>query len=130
MLYNRVKELAKKKEGTDSGLAEKLGMARQTFQGYLNEKRQHNLWPLLPLILNLYSDVSREWLYFGEGEMFGQTESAKQEREKLLAENQNLRQELDAANRLNRQLTARLLLDGVGDKTASPGSGKAADGQE
>ncbi|WP_279086488.1 hypothetical protein, partial [Bilophila wadsworthia] len=40
-----------------------------TFNGYLSEKRQDNLWPLLPKILVLYPELSRDWLYFGEGQM-------------------------------------------------------------
>lgn len=32
------------------------------------------------------------------------------------------------ADRLNRKLTARLLVDGVGDNTAASSTGKASDG--
>ena len=70
MLFNRVIELAKKKEGSIKGVAEKLGILRQTFNGYLCESRQDNLWPLLPRLLAIYPDVSRDWLFFGEGEIF------------------------------------------------------------
>lgn len=45
-------------------------MPQRTFQGYLNEKRQDNLWPILPKILELFPRLSRQWLYFGEGPMF------------------------------------------------------------
>lgn len=45
-------------------------MPQRTFQGYLNEKRQDNLWPILPKILETFPRLSRQWLYFGEGPMF------------------------------------------------------------
>ncbi|WP_240825614.1 hypothetical protein [Desulfovibrio sp. UIB00] len=44
-------------------------MKQSTFSGYLNEQRQHNLWPLLPQILEAFPRLSRHWLYFGEGPM-------------------------------------------------------------
>ena len=44
-------------------------MPQRTFQGYLNDKRQDNLWPILPKILELFPRISRQWLYFGEGPM-------------------------------------------------------------
>ena len=39
-----------------------------------------------------------------------------------------LEAELREADRLNRELTARLLVDGVGDNTAASSTGKASDG--
>lgn len=134
MLFKRVIELAKIKEGSVKGLAEKLGMLRQTFNGYLCESREANLWPLLPRLLALYPDISRDWLYFGDGEMFGGKSTKQGMNEEALADALNqvkeLQAELAEERRINRQLTARLLIDGVGDKPASPAIGKAADGQE
>lgn len=133
MLFNRVIELAKIKEGSVKGLAEKLGMLRQTFNGYLSESREDNLWPLLPRLLDLYPDISREWLYFGEGEIFGGKNAKEYMHEKILSEAlaqvKELQAELTEERRLNRKLMARLLVDGVGDKDAAPGIGKTADGQ-
>lgn len=51
-------------------MAKTLGMPQRTFQGYLNEKRQDNLWTVLPKILEMYPRLSRQWLYFEEGPMF------------------------------------------------------------
>ncbi|MEI3478555.1 MAG: hypothetical protein V8Q84_04900 [Bilophila sp.] len=68
-LFNRIKEISKYFTGSDKALAEKLGFKQATFSGYLNEKRQDNLWPLLPKILLLFPSLSRDWLYFGEGPM-------------------------------------------------------------
>jgi len=39
-----------------------------------------------------------------------------------------LEAELREADRLNRKLTARLLVDGIGDNTAASSTGKARDG--
>jgi len=50
-------------------MAYALGLKQSTFNKYLNE-RCDKLWKLLPKILMLYPSVSREWLYFGEGEIF------------------------------------------------------------
>lgn len=126
-LFQRVKILAKSKAGSVKALAEKLGKGQSRFNAYLNETRQNNLWPLLPQILELYPDVSRDWLYFGEGEMIASSPTAAQvgELETELdaanamldakdAEIERLRSELDEERRLNRNLTAKLLL---GDST-------------
>ena len=67
------------------------------------------------------------WLLTGEGEPYG-TGSSARERE-LEAEVERLKTELAEADRVNRQLTTRLLIDGVGDKDAAPGIGKAAGDQ-
>lgn len=66
-LFERVKQLIKIIGIKDKDLAEELGLKQSTFAGYLNSRRQHNLWPLLPRILEAYPEISRQWLYFGEG---------------------------------------------------------------
>ena len=69
-LFERVRIAISKMGTSQSEMAKTLGMPQRTFQGYLNEKRQDNLWPLLPRILELYPRLSRQWLYFEEGPMF------------------------------------------------------------
>lgn len=66
-LFERVKQLPKIIGIQDKELAAGLGVNASTFSGYLNARRQHNLWPLLPKILENYPEISRQWLYFGEG---------------------------------------------------------------
>ena len=66
-IYERVKQLLIALTISQSEMARRLGMPQRTFQGYLNAKRQDNLWPVLPKILELFPRVSRQWLYFGEG---------------------------------------------------------------
>ncbi|MBG3875570.1 S24 family peptidase [Desulfovibrio oxamicus] len=68
-LFERVRRIATIVAGSQTSLAARLGMAQSRFQGYLNAKRQDNLWPVLPQILEAYPEIAREWLYFGEGEM-------------------------------------------------------------
>lgn len=146
-LYERVKTVAKHFSGSDKALAERLGVRQNTFSYYLTLKSQNNLWPLLPRILELFPDVSREWLYFGEGEMAGNASAATpfpiirdpMQADKDAGELRARIADLEAAlrakdaelteeRRLNRTLTTRLLVDGVGDKGGSPHTGLAADG--
>lgn len=68
-LYERVRRLASHVANSQKAIADALGLSRARFQGYLNQDRQDNLWPLLAGILTAYPAVSREWLYFGEGPM-------------------------------------------------------------
>ena len=51
-LFERIKLVAKTK-GSVKKLAFELNIPQTTFNGYLSEKRQDNLWPLLPKILVL-----------------------------------------------------------------------------
>lgn len=129
-LFERVRLISTDVARSQTDLAKKLGLSQPTFNGYLNEKRQDNLWPLLPQILELYPQLSRDWLYFDEGEMYGEQGGADlaqvEEMGRRLAA---LEQELAEERRLNRQLTTRLLVDGVGDKGAAIGIGKAGEGQ-
>ena len=68
-LFERIKKVGKVVATSDSAIASAIGMKQSTFSGYLNEQRQHNLWPLLPQILEAFPRLSRHWLYFGEGPM-------------------------------------------------------------
>lgn len=68
-LFQRVRKLSFEVAGSQSKLAQMLGLSQPTFNGYLNETRQNNLWPLLPKILEFFPQVRRDWLYFGEEPM-------------------------------------------------------------
>lgn len=129
-LFERVKLIAKHFAGSDKALATQLGLKQPTFFGYLNEKRQDTLYPLLPKILELYPHVRRDWLYFGEGEMTGETgprvavppmttavpparaamgAADGQTESDELHEVADLRQKLMAAHELNARLTDEVL---------------------
>lgn len=67
-LYERVTTAGKFFGGLPA-FAEMIGVQYRTFHAYLSAKRQHNLWPLLPAMLEAFPRLSRQWLYFGEGPM-------------------------------------------------------------
>lgn len=110
-LFERVKVLAKAKEKSANALSQKLNIAQTTFNGYLKESRQSNLWEILPKILELYPDVNRDWLYFGEGEMLGEEKAKPETILELKNKIQELEQENAEINKINRQLTTRLLVE-------------------
>ncbi len=170
-LYERVKSILAALTISQSELARRLGMPQRTFQGYLNERRQDNLWPILPQILEIFPRISRQWLYFEEGPMFigqdvpldcpvplqevqqavemmardavgtnktllqliagqaGEQDAAEKVRI-LEADLKEREAELAEERRLNRRLTAKLLLEGNEEKgSARTAEGKAASGQ-
>lgn len=70
-LFERILILVKALEkNSQSAFAKKIGCQQSTFNGYLNEQGQTKIRKvLLDAILTTYPQISREWLYFGEGEM-------------------------------------------------------------
>lgn len=61
LLFQRVKEVASVLAGSQTILGEKLGFSSpETFQAYLTEARQDNLWPLLPKLLKVFLEIRRE----------------------------------------------------------------------
>lgn len=72
-------------------------------------------------VLRGRSHIARSWLPSPKPDLERQLDEA---RAKISA----LEAELREADRLNRKLTARLLVDGVGDNTAASSTGKASDG--
>lgn len=68
-LHERIKELIKILAKTQVGFASELGVPQGTFNDYLNESGQKKIRVvLLEKILEVFPQVSRAWLYFGEGE--------------------------------------------------------------
>lgn len=131
-LFERVEQVLWHNKMPRYALAKKLGVAQNTFTRYFCMEQQAKLSQYLWDIHALFPDIRREWLFFGEGEMLdsGQpfaevngsgTEALKNRVAELEAE---LREE----RHLNRQLTTRLLVDGVGDKGAVNNTGKAGEG--
>ena len=72
-------------------------------------------------VLRGRSHIAGSWLPSPKPDLERQLDEA---RAKISA----LEAELREADRLNRKLTARLLVDGVGDNTAASSTGKASDG--
>lgn len=111
LLFQRVKEVASVLAGSQTILGEKLGFSSpRTFQAYLTEARQDNLWPLLPKIIEIFPEIRRDWLYFGEGAMLASHAPAEtatvSDCQRRIAE---LEAELKEERALNRRLTERLL---------------------
>lgn len=133
-LFQRIDLIIAQKKTNRKAVATALGLPQSTFTRYFKESQQDKLAPLLWKLAELWPDVPRNWLFFGEGEEPEVRPAADAPTAEALTEAQarirELEAELSEERRLNRQLTARLLIDGVGDKTASPAIGKAADGHE
>lgn len=112
LLFQRVKEVASVLAGSQTILGERLGFSSpRTFQAYLTEARQDNLWPLLPKILEIFPELNRDWLYFGEGAMFTcnnvpEVPTSPHDCQRRITE---LEAELKEERALNRRLTERLL---------------------
>lgn len=68
-LFQRVKQVSKELAKSETKLASMLDLPQRTLNGYLNEKSQRNLWEYLPKILELFPQIRREWLWWGEGSM-------------------------------------------------------------
>lgn len=69
LLFQRVRLVSEKFAGSQANLGRELGLHERTFQNYLKEDRQDNLWPWLGKICEIYPQIRREWLWWGEGEM-------------------------------------------------------------
>ena len=73
MLFQRVKLVANEIAGSEIKLAKAIGIHPRTLNGYLNEARQDNLWPILEKIMEAYPQINRNWLWHGEGEILAQS---------------------------------------------------------
>ena len=88
-LYERVDAVIGMMGMSRSHLAKQLNIKQTTFNNWFARARQKNLMPVLPKILEHYPRISREWLFFGEGEMLkkesdGPPVSQSREKELLL----------------------------------------------
>ena len=126
-LYERIEAVIQQKKTNKKNVATLLGIPHNTFGRYFCLKHQRKLGVLLWDLAALWPDVSRDWLYFGEGEMLSasptaarvdeleaELDAANAKLEAQQVENERLRAELDDLNRLYRNVSAKLLL---GDST-------------
>ena len=133
-LYERIRLLDQDRGVSQAKLAEIVGVYPQKFSQWLNEKSQKNLWEHLPKILDAFPDIRPEWLYYDHGPMLRDAADAQpnldleQQLVEARAKIAALEAELREADRLNRKLTARLLVDGVGDNVDATATGKASEG--
>lgn len=70
-LHERLRLYMEKNSVSQTNVAQVLGLPVRRLNYYLTEKSEVNLWPLLPALLQADPRISREWLYFGEGSMWG-----------------------------------------------------------
>ena len=70
-LYERLLSLVKEfADNSQTTFAKSIGISQSTFHGYLHDQGQSKIrLDVLGSILTIYPQVSREWLFFGEGEM-------------------------------------------------------------
>ena len=118
-----------------AGFARFLGVSNGRVQTW----REGGKWPGTEDIALLHKKMgfAYHWLVTGEGDPYGQEEgtpaiSADDSDEgvqAMQARMQEMERELAEERRLNRQLTARLLVDGVGDKGVANSTGKAGEGR-
>jgi hypothetical protein len=74
-LYERVDEIIRKTAKSRTHLAKQLKIKQTTFNSWFSRERQDHLLPNLMAILKLYPHISRDWLFFGEGEMLKSDEN-------------------------------------------------------
>lgn len=99
-------------DNSQSRFAKSVGLSQQTFNNYLNSDGQQKIRKtLLDAILSVYPQINRNWLYFGEGEMFASENSDAQMNTPVDLQRRivELEAELKEERRLNRDLTRRLL---------------------
>ena len=88
-LYERVDTVIKRMAKSRTNFAKQLNIKQTTFNSWFSRDRQDYLLPVLFKILEFYPHISREWLFFGEGEMVktemeGPPVSQSREKELLL----------------------------------------------
>ena len=88
-LFERVDAVVRRMAKSRTHMAKQLNIKQTTFNSWFTCDRQEYLLPILFQILGLYPHISREWLFFGEGEMIktemdGPLISQKREKELLL----------------------------------------------
>lgn len=112
-LFERLNHIAELLENNSQAqLARRVDLLPQTLNNYMNFDGQQKIRKtLLDKILVVYPQLSRDWLFFGEGEMLDAARTVEASalpdtKDRRIAE---LEEELKEERRLNRRLTERLL---------------------
>lgn len=69
-LHERIRLYIERAGVSQGDVAKVLGIPVRKFNYYLAARSQVNLWPLLSKLLCADCRLSRQWLYFGEGDMW------------------------------------------------------------
>lgn len=132
-LYERVRHLAEIKDISLAKIAKHLGVPQQTFHQWLKPGSQKNIWEHLPEMVKMFPDIRPEWLYMGQEPVLKVTVRGNIPEDmmaQLQAENERLKNELAEADRLNRKLTAKLLVEGDSNEKFVAATAARAAGQE
>ena len=119
--FERFLALLKYKRYSVPDIAKELNFPKSTLYLYLNEEKQDKLLPLFYDLIALWPDISRDWLFFGEGEMLAKPGNT--DVEKIKAELAQTKQELEDERAMTRKLVSKMLLQ---DADAKDGAGQAA----
>lgn len=110
-LYKRIDCLLSHYNLSRSALAKEINIHVNTFGRYFIPDQEDKLRACLWKIHEVFPDISRDWLFFGEGEMFDKAENNPKIAQ-LQKKVDELEQEVSEERKINRQLTARLLIEG------------------
>lgn len=122
-------------KGNQSEFARKIACAQTTLNGYLTTEGQRKVKvEFLKQILKTYPEISGLWLFQGinpilRSEVGEASKEVLDELEAMKAENERLKKELAEADRLNRKLTTKVLVEGDSNEKSVATAAKAA-GQE
>jgi len=111
-LYEKIDNVLKYYNLSRSELARRLQVAQNTINRYFTPEQQDKLTPYLWKILESFPDVSRDWLFFGEGEMLGKNRVTGKDVDALKEQVQELEKELKESYRHNQRLSSKILVEG------------------
>ncbi len=123
-LYERVLYLLEINHLKRSWLAGKLGVKKNTFNSWFNLEKQDSLLPYFYALLDIFPGTSREWLFFGEGDLNGGKSPSASETA-LIKENKRLKKELEEERATIRKLINKMMLSDANPKD-TPGAASGA----
>lgn len=88
-------------------LAKKIDVPTATFNRYFSLEQEDKLRGCLWKIHKVFPEISRNWLFFDEGEMFDKIENNSETKKTI----ENLKNELQEERKLNRQLQNELIAE-------------------
>lgn len=114
-LFEKVDKLLEHYNFSRIMLSKKIDIPSATFNRYFTPDHEDKLRACLWKIHEVFPEVSRNWLFFDEGEMFDKAENNPKITQ-LQKKVDELEQEVTEERKINRQLTARLLIEGTPEK--------------
>lgn len=120
-------------DNSEAAFAKKIDVPQATLNRRLRANDEKKLLELVGSILAACDGLNVTWLITGEGNPYDVQPGAVSFAENtavqaLHTRMQEMERELVEERSLNRKLTTKLLIDGVGDTGAATSTGKASDG--